>query len=65
MLGAVDCMFKIVTDYSTNQGDFASVKDKCNRTIKKAQTLNPNDFFVQDANTLISFFQDTVHVLVF
>jgi len=53
MLGAVDCMFKIVTDYSTNQGDFATVKDKCNQTIKKAQTLNPNDFYVQDANTLI------------
>ena len=38
MLGAVDCMFNIVTDYSTNHGDFATVKDKCNQTIKKAQT---------------------------
>ena len=53
ILGAVDCMFKIVTDYSANQGEFATVKARCNQTIRKAQTLNPNDFYVQDANTLI------------
>ena len=53
MLGAVECMFKIVTDYSTNQGDFALFRAKCNETIKKAQSLKPNDFYVQDANTLI------------
>jgi hypothetical protein len=29
MLGAVECIFKIVTDYSTNQGEFALDKDKC------------------------------------
>ena len=28
MLGAVECIFKIVVDYSTNHGDFAIVKDK-------------------------------------
>jgi len=53
MLGAVECVFKIVTDYSTNQGDFALAKDKCNEAIRKAQTLNSNDFYVQDPNTLI------------
>jgi hypothetical protein len=46
MLGAVECVFKIVTDYSTNQGEFALVKDKCHEAIKKAQSLNSSDFLV-------------------
>ena len=50
MLRAVECMFKIVTDYYTNLDNFALFRAKCNETIKKAQ---PNDFYVQDANTLI------------
>ena len=53
MLGAVECIFKIVVDYSTNHGDFAIVKDKWNDAIKKAQSLNPRDFYVQDSNTVI------------
>ena len=35
MLGAVECVFKIVTDYSTNQGHFALAKDKCNEAIER------------------------------
>ena len=53
MLGAVECVFKIVTDYSTNQNEFALVKDKCHEAIKKAQSLNYSDFYVKDPNTLI------------
>ncbi len=51
MLRAVECM--LVTDYSTNKGDFALFRAESNETIKKAQSLKPNDFYVQDSNTLI------------
>ena len=54
MLGAVEtCMFKIVIDYSTNQGDFALFKEKRNQIIKEARELNQSDFIKQDLNTVI------------
>ena len=63
MLGAVECMFKIVLDYSTNQGTFAIFKDKCSEEIKKAQSLKPNDFYIQDSNTLI--YQNKYYINLF
>ena len=53
------------TDYSTNHGEFAFVKNKCNDAIKEAQSLNFNDFYGQNLTLEHSFYRKIFKKLVF